>query len=299
MATPKDKTTEVALAAGTAVGEAFDYGEDAGAGFDGANRDDYLVPMLDVVQPNSGEMTGDGDFKAGQLIIRALGSAYDGKKGIAIIPVGRQHAYVQWRPKDQGGGIQAQFAPDDPIVAKVKELNGGAFGKLKMKGNPNDKTDDDLVETFYLYAIAGIYGEGADNFEIEETMPLSIPFSSTKIGAYKGLMTKASMIRLPNSSGVKVAAPLFAHRFRMTTKLVEKSGNKWFVPLIGFDGKDAAAARLDPRGSLYNDARDFAALVKSGEVKIDTKGATTDDSGGGTSGAASKSAAADDKEIPF
>ena len=61
-----------------------DYAADAGAGFEGTDRSDFMVPILSVLQSKSPEVelgTLEG-AKAGGLIIRALGRVFDGVKGL-------------------------------------------------------------------------------------------------------------------------------------------------------------------------------------------------------------------------
>jgi hypothetical protein len=263
----------------------YDYADDAGAGFDGANESDFIIPMLDILQQKSPEVekeTLDG-AKAGSLIIRALGLVLPGRdEGVPFVPVGRQHKFVEWIPREQQGGIVAQHEPDDAIVREARARQ--AFGRLKL---PNG---NDLVETFYLFGLVA-----AD----EQTLRVCAPFTSTKIGLYRGMMTKAQGVLVKQANGQRVNPPLFAHRFRLKTVFTEKKGNTWWnYANIGFDGATAEHARLNPSGPLYQDARDFYQQLKRGEVKADTRTAMRGDDEVPSGSAAEAMSGADD-EVPF
>jgi len=238
---------------------AFDYGDDVGQGFEGAKTSDFLTPILDIVQDNSKEVkkrTIEG-IRAGFLIIRALGEIFDPANGVAIVPVARNKCYMVWKPVDDGGGLVDRMAEDNPIAMKLKAEN--PFGKVKMADG------NDMVETFELFALLCLPDSG--------TRRVVIPFASTKINAYRGLMTKAQNILAPTPNGGRVVPPLFAHKYLLKTVFVEKGSQSWWnYSSIGFAGGDAVEARLDPRGGVYQQAKLFYQQVKEGKVQVDTTG---------------------------
>lgn len=275
VAPPQDDKTK-ALAIATA------YDEDAGGGFEGADNSDYLVPILDVLQAQSPEIasgTIEG-AKPGDFIIRALGMTFDGKKGVVFVPCARQHKFVEWVPREKGGGVAGQYDPDEPYVTKAKA--GQEFGKIKLEN------ENDLVETFYVYAQL-VNGD--------EVITVSIPFTSTKINRYKGMMTKARAILVKLPDGRRISPPLWAHRFVMKTEFIEKKGYKWHNVQINFDGKTADDARIDPTSDLYQSARAISKLVESGIAKADTSKETG--SAGSDDGEPSAGGDRGSKEVPF
>lgn len=272
----------------------YDYGDDAGAGFENITSQDSLMPMLDILDFKSAEVIdGEGSFKPGDMIIRTLGETFNGKKGVILVPSYVQVKFVQWRPKDQGGGVVAQYDPSDDFVRQVKEAcNWEGFGKMKVNGRLDDKTADDLVETKYVYGVLGVPGAGADNWEIEETRHIVVPFASTRIAAFRSMVAKAKVL-VPRPDGRKEPAALFAHSYRLKTTLVDKGGNKWFTYDISFNGANATEARLDPRSAIFDEARSVYQLVKAGLAKVDTSKADRE------SVDRPARAAADSSEIPF
>ena len=242
----------------------YDYGQDAGAGFEGAGKADFMVPMLDVLQSNSKELATNSlaEARPGWLIVRALGMMFDGKIGMPFVPVGRQRVFMRWRSRDAGGGIVAQLPEDDAMASAEKAKK--PFGKIVLENG------DELVETYYLF--------GELLLPDEQSLRLAVPFTSTKIVAYRGLMTKANGILLGTPGGAKIIPPLFSLRYRLTTKMVERGGKQWYLyNQINFDGKTSLDARIDPRSALYEECRNFHSQIKTGTVKVDTAGA--EDSG--------------------
>lgn len=278
----KAESKEVAVKDDPKLPATFDYGEDAGAGFEQLTRDDYTIPILDLLQAQSPEIsTGSIEgAKPGMFIIRALGEVFDGKQGVAFVPCERQHAFVEWKPREAGGGIVDTYSPQNPMVVKEKQKT--PLGKIKLENG------NDLIETFYVFGILST-PDGQQHQVV-------LPFTSTKIAAYKGMMTKARSVLVPLPDGRRINPPLFAHRFRLRSEFKEKNGYKWFNLLTGFDGKNAEEARINPATTLYQDARAFHQLVKQGAVKADTSRQEQD----AEDRAPQRSTdLGDDKDIPF
>ena len=260
----------------------YDYGDEAGAGFEGAAKADYLTPILDIVQDMSKEVKKHliANVKAGDIILRALGEIYDGAKGVVFIPVAREKCFMVWKPRDGGGGLVGRLEETDAIAVKLKAAK--PFGKIVMADG------NELVETYNMFGL--IVTEGG-------AMRVAVPFVSTKIGNYRGLMTKAQSILVPGPGGKKVIPPLFSHRYLLKTVLREKGDQSWYTyGQIGFDGLTALDARLDPRGALYEDARAFHQQIKAGQVQVDTAGAEHEEA---DTGAEHSGKADDGKDIPF
>ena len=87
---------------------AYDYGEDAGSGFEGTKSIDLSIPFLNVLQSNS-PAVAEGTLKNGDIFNSVTGQVYEGKKGVGFQPVYHEQKYVKWKPRDAGGGILGTF----------------------------------------------------------------------------------------------------------------------------------------------------------------------------------------------
>ena len=94
------------------VGPVHDYGEQAGAGYEGTTTDDFAIPYLNLLQAMSPEVAEDGSklegASAGMMVNSVTKELYDGKKGLVFVPCSTSHVFVEWRPRDSGGGIVAR-----------------------------------------------------------------------------------------------------------------------------------------------------------------------------------------------
>lgn len=199
----------------------YDYGNHAGRGYEGTSGDDYAIPFLSLLQqmsPECGQSEGAIEgAKAGMFLNSVTKELYDGKKGIIFVPCATQHVFIEWRPREAGGGIVGRHGVESPIVAKARSaaVNYGSY-----------KTDNgnDLIETFYMF------GYMLENSE--DTVPGSmivIPFTSTKIKKYRQVMQTLRTFR--------GRPPLFANRLRITSVLEKNNkGNFFNVELRPLNG---------------------------------------------------------------
>lgn len=267
----KNESTALAVKdAPGALSIAVDYGEDAGSGFEGMTQEDFKVPFLNVLQTNSPQLDeSSGKYiegaKAGMLHNSATDDVYSGKEGVVFVPCLTKHVYIEWRPRDAGGGFVGQHEFDSDLVAKAKAAST-AFGKYTSPDG------NQLVETFYIYAV--VCDEQAN-----PVGPVVIQATSMKIKPYKGWASKvgAYMQAVKDGNGNvvrKIRPPIFAHLTRMTTVGQKNAKGSFYNikldPARAGNGVSALeASLLDPKGAAFQAAKDFKALIEGGTVKVD------------------------------
>lgn len=251
------KAVAAVAAAGTALA-AVDYGEYANSGFENTTQDDFAVPFLDILQGQSPEVESLDAAKPGMFHNTVTDDLFDGKEGISVIVVGTNHEYVEWVPRNKGGGIVGRHSVDSSIVAEARR-NSEKFNELyTSEGN-------ELVETYYAYLILNLP---------EGPSPAVLSCSSTRIKPYKAMMTKANMIMIPTPDGRKVKPPLFAHKFRLTTAKRKNADGEWHTFEVAFDSADKSAlgARMAPDDPLFRAAVDFHEVIKAGAFTTNESG---------------------------
>ncbi len=256
---------------GTAVVAADDYGADAGAGFEDVQPDEMIIPFKRILQTNSPQCEEGNPLyvdgaKAGMIINTSTSELYDGKVGLPFVPVRRDHNYVEYVPRDAGGGFVSIWAPDDPRIAALRKAQG-QFGKLKLESG------NELAETFYFYEL--------DACPDGQLLRAVTAFASTQIKSYKMVTT-----RLAGLIGTPPRFPLFAWRWRATTALQKNKKGTFYGWRITLDGDTPDDARLPANSDLYAQAKSFFQLLKDGAAKADYAQAGTPDADGG-------------EEIPF
>jgi hypothetical protein len=255
----KDENALATNKGGGALAPKFDYGEDAGGGWEGTSSDDFTIPFLAILQSGSPQCKKKGaeyieGAEEGMLLNTATGEIYSGDDGVEIVPCLTQHLFVEWKNRqNDGGGFVAIHSLDSKVVADAKAASK-QFGKYTVP--VEDGVDHDLVETFYMYALL-VQGE-------DVITPCMISFSSTKIKPYKGIMTPLRQ--------VKGQPPLFAYVLKVTT-VAEKNAKGDFynfkvVPANG-SAVDSLIAPDDPR---FLAGKEFKATVASGKAKVDHGG---------------------------
>jgi hypothetical protein len=237
-------------AEGTAI-EVFDYGDDAGQGFENQDMSDRKLPILELLQSNSPEVAqSKGKVYAGQFRNTVTGEIYD---EVYFVPAITDHCWTEWIGRDDGGGFRGRHRKDAKIVTDAIARNGGrAIGKLAVPQPPDPKTEKaqpqhELVESFEIYAILF-------NKEGEVLGFGMIPFTSTKIKVYRAWNSAIGNFA-PTLGGKKLApgqVPIFAHRVKMTSESETKATNTYMVPVLspaegGDDLKNSLLPKTDVR----------------------------------------------------
>ena len=227
--TVKDEaqTTAVAVA-----GAAYDYGSDAGGGFEGTTQADLSIPFLNVLQANSPQVEDKQveGASSGMIFNTVTNELVNGETGVPLLIAHEEHVFVEWTPRTKGGGFVGQHAVDSEVVKAAQQATGGDRTKKLQTPNGND-----LIETYYLYSlILNAEGTEVEGFAV-------FPITSTKIKHYRAFKTAIYMI--------KGKPPLWAARLKISTwKDKNEKGafyNVKFDPLVG--GKWQTTL-IDPRG---------------------------------------------------
>jgi len=245
--------------------------DDVGTGFEDFTQDDLAVPFISILQKGNpqveeGNPAQIAAAKASMLMNTVTQTLYDGKVGIRLIPVHRHRTFIEWIPKDDGGGLVAVYEPEDPIVRQVIAKSGRkqVFGKMTINDN------NDLVETFNVFCL--LVPDGKDD-EFERVV---LSMASSQIGPYKKWMTQAQSIQTVGQSGRKSTPPMFSHVYRARTEFFKKGENSWYKWNVKFDGPDAASCRLKEGDYLYEEAKKFRAMIMSGNATADFASAQQD-----------------------
>lgn len=232
--------------------------EDLGKGFEDITIDDLTIPFLAILQSGNPQVKKDKGVyipgaEPGMLFNTVTQEIFDGKEGVLFIPVHRIHKFIEWIPRDQGGGLVSVLEPTDEQVVALRKEN--KFGKMQ-NGEGNE-----VVETFTVYGLAfrpnGTYIRAA------------LSFSSSNIKHYKRWMTTAMNVQIPVEGRDPITPPLFAHAYRVRTQFVEKGGNDWYQYQIGFENGTAEASRLATSDNRFIEAKKFRGEAVAGGVQLD------------------------------
>jgi hypothetical protein len=168
---------------------------------------------------------------------------------LLFVPATTQHVYVEWIPRDSGGGFVAVHGMDSPVVKAAKE-KATEFGKLTLENG------NDLIETFYVY--------GVTCNESDSTGLAVIAFTSSKIKVYKRYNTRLQTFMLVMPDKRKVRPPLYAHLTRITTAKEKNVKGEFHNFVLAPVGDSLMAGLLKPEDPRFVAAFECKQLVESG-----------------------------------
>jgi hypothetical protein len=233
----------------------LDYGEHAGAGFEGQTSADSKIPFLLLLQGLSPQVGGPKAVPGaspGKFMNSVSERVYG--DSVLFVPAKREKSYVEWVPRAQGGGFVGRHAVDSDLVARAKEKAGPkAFGKLKHPDSENE-----LVETVYLYGVVCDGERPAD--------PVVVAFKSTALAPLRAWNTRVKTTQIP-VAGRKQTPPLFAHLTRVSTVSQSNKKGTFFNYVLGPAKGDMIDSLLRPDDERFRAAVSLRDLVESGAAK--------------------------------
>lgn len=248
--------------------------QDAGVGVS-TKAEDNIVPNILVLQPLSPEVDEkDAKYiegaKPGDIYLRGTGVIIPGDVGLWFQPVEMYNKWLEFVPRDSGGGFVAAYDFSEaidrthpPEGAERKEDNANRF-----------HFPDSHTECIHYHFVVG--------FMWEEQMPMEyvIPFKSTGHTVAKGWNTTRLRQRFPNGQSMPAAANLY----HLTTARKTNKQGTWYVFEVGAPTFIKSEEGLEVVGDAvkaYTIARSLAGAVASGQKII----AVDDDAPeGGTAG---------------
>lgn len=242
------------------------YADYAGGGFENQTQDDYSIPFISILQALSPQLQEpDTTLKQGMILNTVTGDSYAGNKGIKFVPAVTQHEFIEFKPRDAGGGFVGRHAVDSEVV-KIAQAASSEYGKY------NTPDGNELIETFAVYGI--VVTEDGD------TSQAVVAFSGSKIKKYRAWMTKAKVIQIQLTDGRRIPAPLFAHRYLLKTVVEKAPKGTFYNWVIEFDGANAIECRLLPTDPVFQDAVAIKGLLDSGKAAANYAKAGSTDVGG-------------------
>ena len=242
-----ENKNEVAETKATAISTFDDTLLSGGTGLEETTTEDFAIPFIRVLQPMSPQLQKQhGGYvagaSAGDLYNTVTGEAYDGEKGIIIVPCAYNKKYIEWIPREKGGGLVN--ANHDISVLSSCTRDSESRRYYTPEGN-------EIVETaqFFILVLDG-----------ETAQQAVLAFTSTQLGVARKWLTMLRMARVQNSKGESVEAPMFAYNYKLTTTTQSNDKGSWNAYSVNQAGAtDMATAMM---------AKDFMSAARSGDVAV-------------------------------
>ncbi len=246
----KSKELEVKEEAKLPVIAGFE--EDAGGGFGNLSASDYAIPFMTILQSLSPQVK---PVKAGGVEGAVIGHVFntvtkeiiDGDEGILVIPCYCQRSWIEWRPRNQGGG----FVKSHPTEEIMESTTDSADKKDQVLPNGNVVVP---TVTYYLIVIK--------DSGVPETVVISM--TKTQIKNAKKWNSIMSAIKFQGKEKL-YTPPMFSHKYRMTTKEEKKNDFSWY----GWEIANAGALQIQNKMDmeLYTLAKKLNTEVEKGILK--------------------------------
>ncbi len=219
-----------------------------------SRQEDNLVPLIYVLQALSPQL-GRGPQKIdgaqiGDILLRnAPQPLVKGEDGIVFQPCHFDVAFVEWIPRDNGGGFVARHAAIPAEATKVTDPKNPNRVKWFMKNG------NEIIETRYHTGFV-ITEEGP--------LPYVLPFTSSGHTVSKNWMF---MMNSKMVNGKKCDS--FTSYYRLRTKERSNAQGTWSVLEPSWEGWVPTEADIERGEALFN-------AFHSGEKKIDAEEAHGD-----------------------
>jgi hypothetical protein len=242
-----ENKNEVAETKATAISTFDDSLLSGGTGLEETTTEDFAIPFIRVLQPMSPQLQKQhGSYvagaSAGDLYNTVTGEAYDGEKGISIIPCAYNKKYIEWIPREKGGGL-VNASHDISILSKCKR-DDESRRYYTPEGN-------EIVETAQSFVLV------VENGTAQQAV---LAFTSTQLGVARKWLTMLRMARVQNARGESVEAPMFAYTYKLTTTTQSNDKGSWNAYSINQEGAtDMSMAMM---------AKDFMGAARSGDVDV-------------------------------
>lgn len=266
---------EAALPAEMGFMDASDFG--GNAGFEGADKESFAIPFLQLLQKMSPKVDEDHaeyieGAKAGMLYNNVTGQLYDGKEGILVVPCAYSRMFIQWGGREGEPGFKAQYTVEEFAAlakdeTKAKQLDGRWYvpnedGSIKEK--VNDRFEDTRCHYVIVIDKNGEYGSAI------------MSLASSQIKSSKKLMTSLQQKKVKFGDKM-VTPPTFANLVRVKTSGRSNEQGSW-------SGLDFELEGMVTDKGIYAAGKDFYKTIVSGEAKADFAKADAASAAGDTSG---------------
>ena len=174
--------------------------------------DEMQIPFIRALQALSPQLNKkkpeyiDGS-EQGDLFNTVTGQVWNGEEGVTIIPCYQVTKYLEFTPRDMGGGFRGEISPTNPVLQQTTRQGSK---ELLPTGN-------ELVKSDQHYCLV-LDGEGS-------FQPAVIYMKSTQLKVSRRWKTQIAMQKIKHpKTGQMITPPLFATEWKITT--VEESNDQ-------------------------------------------------------------------------
>lgn len=249
--------------AGVPMELADQFEQDSGAGTEDATMRDQIIPFYRIIQSLSPQRKKSDpvnfikEAEEGDLINTATKELFKSEEGIHVLMVDFARRYTEWKPREKGGGLVADYGDDETCFTKRK-------AKPNEKGRMITPEGHEIIESGNHFCIR----IDPETGNILDRGVFSM--SSTYRKKSREWITTIKNIQIANSKGKLFNPASFYMVYHVKTVLQSNQQGEWynyhiepFKPVVELPGG------MD----LYLAAKKFHEEIRKGTVQV----AATDD----------------------
>lgn len=226
------------------------------SGLENADAECYAVPRLRLLQALSPQCSEDqpeynSDAKPGMLMNSLSNKLYDGKDGVIVVPCSFKRVFIEWVPRDNGGGIVGVY----DVLEGVRLMKTTSRNEKKIDILPNGNELKDTREHYVLL------------LDGDEYVPIVMSMDSTKIKISKKWVAIMAGIKMNGAAG-KFTPPTYSQKYLITSIGETNSNNQQY--------KNFEITHLETLDSeeIYLIAKKFHSELEKGNIKVDREDPT-------------------------
>jgi hypothetical protein len=187
----------------------IDFSADAGEGLEGADKESFAIPFIAVLQGLSPQLETVEGAKIGTFINTITNHM---SAAVNVVPVSFQRRYLEWQPRDEGGGFRGSH--EVVAIEMDKSIVRNEDGQLISK-------DGNFLKDTRIHYVLVVEDDGSFS-------PAIISLSSTQIKKSKRWLSRIQNIQMKDSQGRLYNPPSFSHIYRITSVKESNDSGAWY-----------------------------------------------------------------------
>jgi len=216
-----------------------------GAAFDSSEMQIPFIRVLQALSPQLNKKKPEyiEGAASGDMFNTVTNQHWAGEDGVVVIPCFQTTKYLEFIPREQGGGFRGEIAANDPILTRTSR---DGSKEILPTGN-------ELVKSDQHYCLVV---EEDGSFQ-----PVVIDMKSTQLKVSRRWKTQIAMQKIKHpKSGQMITPPVYATMWKLTTTEESNDRGDWSNYQIEKVG-------LVSNRDLLLEAKAFRESVAAGEVK--------------------------------
>jgi hypothetical protein len=223
-------------------------------GMENVSQEDLGIPFLGIVQKGSPEFDKTHPSyetkkvpgcQPGSIVHATMKKVVgDDETPLHFVPCAYERLYVEWRPRDSGGGFVRHHT--NPMILSQTKRDDKSRDVLE-NGNV-------ISTTAYFY---GLLTDGKD-LELEEPEKVIIAMTSTQLKKSRQWLNLATSLRIAKRDGSKFTPPLFSHAYSINTIAESNEQGSWY-------GWNIEVLEMVNNNELATMAAEIASSIKTGQ----------------------------------